>query len=249
MSLKPASFSKTATRYASLDAFRGIAIVLMFIYHFCYDLDYFGFIEENFSYDPFWLTFRQIIVSLFLFMVGVSLYLASYKSLNQSRFAKRLVLILVYAAITTLTSWVMYPDYYIFFGILHFIAFASVFGLLFRYLGTVNLVLGLSIIIITIAFEHPFFDQSLYQWIGLMTHLPATVDYVPLFPWFGVVLIGMYFGQKVARLPRESYMLSWQPGNLLTKNLVLGGQYSLHIYMLHQPVFMGILYIVDLLIN
>lgn len=240
--------------FAFLDAARGFAILLMFIYHFCYDLNYYGYIQQNFNYDEFWINFRLIIVTLFLLIMGISLYLASYRGLHKKRFQQRLILLIFYASLVSISSWMMYPKAMVFFGILHFIAVASILGLVFVRLdkinlGIINLFLGIALIAVSQTIKHPFFDQSLLQWFGLMTKLPITVDYVPLLPWFGVVLIGVYLGQLLAQLPPDSFFVHWQSRDPGSKLLILGGRYSLHIYILHQPLFLGILYIISKIIT
>lgn len=232
-----------------LDVARGFAILLMFIYHFSYDLNYYGYIQQNFTHDSFWINFRLLIVALFLIIMGVSLYLSSYRGLSKKRFQQRLMLLIIYSALVSISSWVMFPKTFIFFGILHFITVASVLGLLFIRLGIINLFLGLVLIVIGQTIEHSFFDQPLLQWFGLMTKLPATVDYVPLLPWFGVVLIGLYLGQILAQRPSDSFFPRWQTQHAVSKLLALAGRHSLHIYMLHQPLFLGILYIISLIIS
>lgn len=233
------------THFEILDVMRGFAILLMFIYHFSFDLDYYGFIQQNFTTDQFWINFRTVIVACFLTIVGISLYLASYHGLNKKSFQRRLLLLVIYSALVSLASWVMYPSAMIFFGILHFIAIASVLGLLFVRLGRINLILGIMLIIMAQIIKHPFFDQPLLQWFGLMTKLPTTVDYVPLLPWFGVVLIGIYLGQIISMLPKNSWFIRWQSQHVSSRLLAFGGRHSLHIYMLHQPLFLGILYIIS----
>lgn len=231
-----------------LDALRGFAILLMFIYHFSYDLDYYGYIQQNFNHDKVWINFRLVIVTLFLTIVGISLYLASYRNFNKQRFQSRLLLLVIYASLVSLGSWIMYPQAMIFFGILHFISVASILGLLFIRLGKLNVLLGSVMIMLPLLLNHPFFDQPYMQWLGLMTHLPVTVDYVPLLPWFGVVLIGLFLGQILTQLPADSLLIKWQNRHPISKILAFGGRYSLHIYMLHQPLFLGILYIISQII-
>lgn len=227
-----------------LDAGRGFAIFLMFVYHFSYDLNYYGYIQQSFTQDPFWISFRTLIVTLFLTIMGISLYLASYRGLHKKRFRQRLFLLLFYAALVSIGSWTMFPKAMIIFGILHFIAVASVLGLLFIQLGIINLILGVLLIIVAQTVHLPLFDQPALQWFGLTTRLPVAVDYVPLLPWFGVVLIGLYLGQLLSQRPKNSTLIQWKSKHPINKLLVLGGRYSLHIYMLHQPLFLGILYII-----
>ena len=232
-----------------IDTIRGFAILLMFIYHFSYDLNYFNFARLNFATGDFWLNFRVLIITLFLTIMGISLYLANYRGLNKKHFLRRLTLLIVYSILVSISSWVMFPTAMIFFGILHFIAVASVLGLLFIRFGLMNLFFGLALIIIGQTIEHPVFDHSYLRWFGLMTTLPITVDYVPLLPWFGVVLIGIYMGEILSQRPPESFFRSWKSNDPISHILALGGRHSLHIYMLHQPLFLGILYIINYLIR
>ena len=237
------------THFDILDVARGFAIFLMFIYHFSFDLNYYNFIQQDFYHSSFWLNSRIIIVTLFLTIMGISLHLASYRGLNKKRFLQRLLLLLFYSLLVSISSWIMYPKAMIFFGILHLISLSTVIGLLFIGLGKFNLFLGLFLIIITQYIHHPVFDQPWLVWVGLSTKLPATVDYAPLFPWFGVILIGISLGKFITDLPKDSLIHCWKTQHAITKILALGGRYSLHIYMLHQPLFLGILYIIALLVK
>ncbi len=234
------------SHFQIIDIARGGAIALMFIYHFCFDLNYFGFVTFNFNSDPFWLNFRTIIVSCFLFIMGISMAIATNKSLNVKNYLKRLALILGYAAIVSLSSYLMYPQSMIFFGILHFVAVATVLALLFTRFYWANLIFGISIVIFSALYQFPIFDQPYLQWFGLMSHKPLTEDYVPLFPWFGVVLIGLFFG-KLVFLNKTSVFAkkcqNWSSNVQIAKLFAFGGKHSLHIYMLHQPIFIGLLYI------
>jgi uncharacterized membrane protein len=238
--------SKTQ-HFQIIDIARGFAIFLMFVYHFCFDLTYFGFVSFQFNTDPFWINFRTIIVCSFLFVMGVSMAIATNKRINHKKFLTRLSLIVFYATIVSVSSYMMYPNSMIFFGILHFVAIASILSLAFIRWYWLNLILGISIILFTNLFQFQFFDSPYFQWIGLMTHKPITEDYVPLFPWFGVVLIGLFFGKllflnSMPLFPKK--IQNWSTNVQIARILAFGGKHSLHIYMLHQPIFIGILYII-----
>ena len=83
-------------RYDFLDFTRGIAILLMFIYHLSFGLAQLGFVDINFSTNLAWVSFRTLIVFLFLSLVGIGLHLATRKGLNISAYLKRLALLLLY---------------------------------------------------------------------------------------------------------------------------------------------------------
>lgn len=234
----------TRTRLPSVDALRGLAIALMIAYHFCYDLSYFGFARFDFFNDPFWLHARTLILSLFLLVVGISLTLSTRGGVRLRPYLKRLVVIAGCAALISVTSHFMFGPRWIFFGVLHFIAVASVVGLVFVRRPRLALLSGIAMIALDRLFSHAFFDQAGLQWLGLMTHKPPTEDYVPLIPWFGVVLLGIFLGNRLWLREATSALSRWQSRSPWTGLLTRAGRHSLLIYMLHQPLLLGLLWVV-----
>ena len=248
------SNSKKSSRYAFIDYLRGIALLLMFIYHFCFDLDYFNFIQTDFNNNPLWTNFRIIIVSLFLWLVGLSLWLATRTKINLPRYLKRLSLLVIASALVSYSSYITFPKSYIFFGILQFILVASIVGLLFIRLYYSNLVLGLILIVIGTTYSHPIFNTSALQWFGLMTHRPITEDYVPFLPWFGVVLIGIFSAAFIFKEQGSKWITArfsrWNDTNTkYQRHISCMGRHSLMIYLIHQPIFMGLLYTFNLMLS
>ena len=237
---------RSRQRYMIIDVLRGLAIAMMFHYHFSFDLNHFGFIVEDFYRDPFWLYYRSLIVSLFLGLVGVSLSLATRNGFKPKPYFRRLGMLLGFAALVSIGSYIQFADRFIFFGILHFIAVASVLGLIFVRFYWTNFILGTTLVILGNVFQHPSFNHPLLQWLGMMTHKPFTEDYVPLLPWFGVVLLGIFIGKLVFEKHPQAWLLNWRSTDPLSRTLSFAGRHSLIIYMLHQPVFMGLLYLLSL---
>ena len=233
----------TTQRFPAVDALRGLAILLMIAYHFSYDLDHFGLAQFDFSGEYFWLISRNVIVSLFLVTVGISLTLATSTGFRARPFFRRLGLLVLFAALVTLVSYWMFSSRYIFFGILHFIALASILGLLFLRLYWLNLILGVLLLVLGFTYQHPFFNHPMLQWVGLMTYKPPTEDYVPLLPWFGLVLIGIFAGKYFFQRQHLPALSRWKANHPFTRLLTLGGRHSLSIYMLHQPLLMGLLWV------
>jgi len=229
-------------RYQRIDILRGIAITLMVIYHFSYDLTYFRFLRFDFYHDPFWINFRILIVSLFVGLVGVSLVLATQNGINLRRYARRLGWLVLLSLAITVMSYFMFPGRMIVFGILHFIAFASVAGLLFVRLYVPSLILGIGIILLDLLYQHEFFDQYWIHWLGLTVHRPAAEDYVSVIPWFGVVLIGIFIGQTILRNESLQRIFSVNSDHFLMRGLAFSGRHSLLIYILHQPILFAILW-------
>lgn len=231
-------------RFPMVDMLRGIAVSMMFFYHFCFDLNYFGWIAVDFYQTPFWLGLRVVIVTLFLSLVGVSLVLANRNGVRPwGKSTPRLFRLLICAALVSVASYLLFPKSVIFFGVLHFIFLASILGRCLVGLPDMALlILGLLSLSVGLVVQHPFFDQFAWQWVGLMTHKPITEDYVPMLPWFGVVLLGMAW----ARRGGDFLCLNWSLRGLSTY-LALMGRHSLLLYMLHQPIFIGGLWLVSVL--
>ncbi|MDM8557603.1 heparan-alpha-glucosaminide N-acetyltransferase [Candidatus Parabeggiatoa sp. HSG14] len=232
-------FSETTQRSLHVDVWRGGACILMILYHFCYDLNYLKIITFDFYHNPFWLTFRTLIVSLFIGIAGISLHLATLYELRIHVFIKRLVILLGCAGLISAVSFILFHERFIFFGILHFIALASVLGLFFRRWFWFNIITGSGLLIIGINVQHSLFNHNMLQWIGLMTHKPATEDYVPLLPWFGLMLLGMALGKYCHNTGFIFKPLRLKGG----QQLAWIGQHSLLVYMLHQPFLLGILWV------
>lgn len=230
-------------RLVLIDVLRGVAIALMIIYHFCYDLTYFKITDFDFYNNEFWLQSRNLIVSLFVFIVGISLVLATQNGINWKSFNKRLVLIILSALMISIVTYFIFPGRTIFFGVLHFIATASIMGLLFYKYYRLNLFVGLIIIFTGVFIQAKTFDNAWLQWIGFMTHKPATEDYVPVFPWFGVVLLGMYAGKTILKSEQLRKISATVSENKIYTGLELFGKHSLLIYLIHQPILMGILFV------
>jgi uncharacterized membrane protein len=114
------------SRIAGVDALRGGALCLMFVYHFSFDLRYYKVIAADFENDPFWLGFRALIVASFMTLVGISLVLAHRAGSTPAHFWKRIGVITGCAIAASVGSFVVFPRTFIYFGILHCIAVASI---------------------------------------------------------------------------------------------------------------------------
>jgi uncharacterized membrane protein len=221
-----------------VDALRGTAICMMIVYHLAFDLNWFHIISADFNQNRFWLGFRDLIVSSFLLLVGVSLVLASRAGLSPSRYWRRIALVGACAMLVTAGSYAVFPRTFIIFGILHCIVVSSILGWPLVRFPRTALMVGIVVIVVGAAIGVPLFDQPWLNWIGLMTHRPATEDYVPLLPWFGMVLVGIRIGWWLLERPRPALSLVSRAS---PKWLAWLGRHSLLVYMIHQPIMVGLL--------
>jgi uncharacterized membrane protein len=228
-----------SSRIELVDIARGAALAAMAIYHFTWDLDFFGYLEPGTSVTGGWRLFARSIASSFLFLVGVSLFLAHGRSFRPRSFAKRLAMIAGAAAAITVVTYIMFPDAFLFFGILHHIAVASILGLLtLRLPAALLIVLAAAVIAAPHFVAADFLDQPALWWTGLSRNVPATNDYFPIFPWFGAVLLGIAAAKTADRLGLFAALGRIQPGS---KVPLLGtiGRHSLMFYLAHQPVLIA----------
>ena len=241
----------TTRRVAGIDVVRGVALGLMIGYHGCWDLVWFGLARFDLSGNVVWLAMRTAALSTFLVLVGVGLVLARREGLSWFRFSSRVARVAGAAALVSAVTWWFTPGGFIFFGVLHHIALASLLGLAF--VGLPACVTGLAALVCLVVpslSAHPVIDASGWAWLGLVSDLPRTNDYVPLLPWFGVVLLGIALGRGalalVARGGLAAALWRWRPRRPLSRGLSWAGRHSLAIYLLHQLPLLAATYLLAL---
>ena len=231
-------------RFDRLDALRAVAIVWMAAFHFGFDLNYFGLLQppHNFHRDVLWTTQRVCIVSLFVFCAGLSQAVALQALQGGPRFARafwrRWAQVAGCAVLVSAGSAVMFPRTWIQFGVLHGIAVMLILCRLAAPLRAWLWPLGALCVVLPRVLKLPLFDHPALSWIGLVTRLPFTEDYVPVLPWLGVMLWGLVAGQWLLQ-HRRAVLSAPLPAAL--QPLAVLGRWSLSFYMLHQPVLIGAL--------
>ena len=238
------------SRFDAVDALRGMAMVWMTVFHLCFDLSHFGYWPQNFRADPFWTGQRTAIVSMFLFCAGLGQAIALYQGQGWRRFGRRWGQIAAGALLVSAGSYAMFPQSFIYFGVLHGMA---VMLLLTRCLAAGQRALwwalagGVAIALPVVA-QHlltgalsewaALFNARTLNWLGLVSRKPYTEDYVPVLPWLGVLWWGVACGCWLL-LHRPSWLRMAVPA--LLRPLAVLGRWSLVYYLLHQPILMGVL--------
>jgi uncharacterized membrane protein len=218
----------------------------MTVFHLCFDLQHFGYLQANFYNDPFWTWQRAAIVSLFTFCAGLGQAIAVTQGQTPARFWKRWRQIAGCAMLVTAGSYFMYPQSFIYFGILHGMAAMLIVVRFFAPSGVWLWIGGGAVIALAqmAASFHaawPAMDilnTRALNWLGFISRKPVTEDYAPLLPWIGVMLWGMAAGQWVIRTRPQWLQLRISPA---AQPLVWLGRRSLSYYMVHQPVMIGML--------
>ena len=229
-------------RIWELDALRGLCILGMMAVHLLFDLTgLYGTV--SFQYPP-WLLFLMDWGGVAFFLIsGICATLGS-------RCVKRGLLVLGCGFGISLVTLVMYQlgmadrAILIYFGVLHCLGVCMILWAGFRrlptwalgVLGVVLAVLGLWVRTITVESRWLF-------WLGLLYPGFATSDYFPLLPFLGFFLLGGLLGRTLYR-EKESLFPRVDPKNPLAQCLQWIGRHSLPIYLLHQPILTGILFLI-----
>ena len=237
-------------RLDRIDLLRAAAMLWMTAYHFCFDLNFFRLIREDFYRDPFWTWQRTAIVSLFLFTAGLSQAVALHQGQTWARFWRRWLQVAGAALLVTAGSLLVFPTSFIYFGVLHGIALMLIVVRLTAGWGAWLWLLGA--LAVGLKFAAPAVVQAApalevlngpwLNWLGLISRKPETEDYVPLLPWLGVMWWGVAAGRWALR-ERPQWLGRDAPARGGRRALVLLGRWSLSYYLLHQPVLMGLIWL------
>lgn len=234
--------ARPTPRLPGLDIARGTAVAAMAAYHFGWDLSFYGLIEADIGRDPGWQWVARVIAGSFLALVGASLALAHPRRIRWPPFLRRLGLVAGAALAITVATVFAFPDSPILFGILHCIALASVLALpLLRAPALVIMGVAAACALAPLWLTQPGFDRPLLDFLGLGHGVPRANDYVPLLPWFAMVLLGLVGGRAIGA-GRGPLWLARSPETPIGRGLAWAGRHSLAIYLIHQPLLLAALY-------
>ena len=226
-------------RLPAIDIARGAALIGMVVFHFTFDLEYFGLVPGGTILSLPWRSFARLVAGSFVFLAGVSLVLAARGGLRMPAFWRDTGTVAVAAALVSVVTYVALGPAWVFFGILHSIVISRMLGLgALKLPASALALLGALVWALPYLISSPTFDSRWLAWIGFADLQPLSMDLEPVFPWFGPFLLGMAFA-KLALLTRQP----GGDGGPLGRALGWAGRHSLAIYLIHQPVLMGALYL------
>jgi uncharacterized membrane protein len=214
-------------RSGFLDNLRGVAVIWMVIFHASYDLRMFHFLDWDFN-QGFWFAFPRVIAFTFLFCVGISLNYTHSGKVNLQALKKRTIKLGGAALVVSTGTYLLFPGQWIFFGTLHCILFGSLLGA--PLVNRRKIAWPLLVIIFSLQYV---FDFDI-KWVSSIIQKPS-MDFIPIYPWFWVILLGILTGPSLSRIPVFNRMKPLSFFAFL-------GQHSLLIYLVHQPVIFGLVW-------
>ncbi len=240
--------SPTRPRLWEIDALRGLAVVAMAFFHFMWDLWFLRMTTQDIP-GPAWQLFARSIGGTFTFLLGVSVVLsvAAFRRKQLSPWRPTLLrglMILGCGMIITIGTYFFAGAEYVRFGILHHAGVALMLCLLFVD-APLWLILALGVAIAGFGFfvapglavDHPWLLP-----FGVVQRGVGMVDYYPLAPWFGVALLGVAAGRIFYADGQRRFSLPELGAAAPIAALRWLGRNSLAVYLIHQPVFLALLF-------
>ena len=222
---------------------------MMIVFHILYDFNHFDIYKLS-LYSGYFLIYVYLGASLFILLVGTSLTL-SYSRVEkkltkkqlQLKYLKRGLKIFGLGLLITLATWIYLGEGFVVFGALHCIGISIILAYPFLKYRYQNLLSGAILIIVGIILKNLTFDFSWLFWLGFKPTNFYTVDYYPLLPWFGVVLIGIFLGNTLYPNIKRKYQLKDHSKFIPIKFICFLGRHSLIVYLVHQPIIIGLFYL------
>ncbi len=231
-------------RYWEIDLFRGVAVLMMVVFHIVFDLSFFSILPINVS-TGFWRMFAILTAFIFIFLVGTSLNISRYRNglspgpVPYLRFFRRGLMILGLGVLITAVTYIVIGPGFIIFGVLHCIGASILIAPVF--FGHPRTGFLAALVILVAGFGMSNLSGPIWlAWAGIHPSYFYTLDYFPLFPWLGIVLLGMTAGVYLYPQGKRGFLVS-NPAPRCTGAICWMGRHSLVLYLVHQPVILAIL--------
>ena len=230
-------------RIWELDVLRGVCILGMVVVHLIYDLQTFfslPFLADSRLFD----LIKQWGGVLFLLISGICVTLGSHP-------VRRGLIVfacgLICSAVTAGMCFLNMADksIIIYFGVLHCLGVCMLLWPLFKRLPVWALgLLGLGLTVLGLWISGSVVVD--FPWLiplGLVPGDFASSDYFPLLSNLGFFLVGAFLGKTLYR-KKETLLPRVNPANPVLAFFTLLGKWSLPVYLLHQPIITGLLYLI-----
>ncbi len=234
--------NRSQSRIWELDALRGFSILAVLVLHFLYDLQLlYGFAALD---HPFLSLVQRYGGVLFILLSGICVTLG-HRSVRRGLLVFACGMLITLVTVLLVRLGFFGKEVLIFFGILHLLGSCMLLWPLFRPLKPLVLVLlGLLFLFLgwwcsTLTVELPWLFP-----LGLCTKGFFSADYFPLLPHLGWFLFGAAIGNTLYR-SRQSLFPGKAQNLFLFRFFRICGIHSLWIYLLHQPLLFGLIWLLS----
>ncbi|MDB6179687.1 heparan-alpha-glucosaminide N-acetyltransferase [Paracoccus sp. Z330] len=225
----------TMPRILAVDIGRTVALVGMVVFHFARDLEIFGILPPGTTISDGWYVLARVIAGSFFFFAGMSLVLAHGEQIRWRSFWRRLAIVGLAASAISIATFAAMPSRFIYFGILHSIAVCSLAGLALLHVPPIlTAIAAAGIIALHLSGFHPL-QSVFWSFTGLSRAVRPALDLLPIVPWVSVLLVGIVFAKLWNPKP--------SPSTVLKERLAWLGRHTLSIYLLHQPILLGVIWL------
>lgn len=244
-------------RAYELDLLRGVAMIMMLIMHLSWDIRYeFGINSCKYLISNWFNVFvHPIILVLFLGIAGIC---CTFSRNNIRRGCKLLIVALGFTIGTYIATNYMGIECLILFNVLHLLSLSVFIYGLINWLerrfsiepNKVTFITGLIGIYIAIVGSgiHDYdlqADNMLLLPVGFyMRSMPEMADYLPIFPWMGIFFVGVAIGRICYKEKKSLFPGRSEALRRIEAPIEFLGRHSLLIYITHQPLMYGILYVI-----
>lgn len=248
------TLSAPSVRYHLIDALRGFALVNMVAFHLMYDIFNIFSAETGWNSEPLTIIWERFICCSFIILSGVSFNFSHHPF-------RRGIILNACGFLITIVTVLFIPSQAVWFGILNFLGCAMMISYpLKAYLENIAPAVGAfcSLLLFALLYGVPegyvgFFGLELFKlpeflygikalaFIGFPSIDFHSTDYFPIIPWIFLFLSGYFAWRVIKNFNADRFFKRKIP----FFNFI--GRHTLIIYILHQPIIMGILEIIGIL--
>ena len=214
----------TNNRLLFIDNIRGIAFIFMVIQHLFYFYDVSKYYATDYASNSLISMSGTIARTIFIILSGYSLALSYKNNKKKKNRFKTPILVLTHAMLLTCITWFLYPEFFIRFGVLHYIGLST---LLLSFLAPYkNLYLPALIGSLLLSNNIPTIkNMNILNLISGSETAYSMMDYFPLLKWLPYSILGMF----LFKINENFDLKILSNENILTKI----GKNSLNYYTLH----------------
>ena len=238
--------TKKTGRIALIDELRGLALINMVVYHFLYDITAIYNSGPEWMFSPETNIWQKYICISFIMLAGISISFSKKPLIHG-------IIVLGCGAAISVVTYAFMPSMFISFGVLHLIGVSIllyfIFQNLFRKINSaIGFIISVILTIVTWNVMNGYIGIGKYvidlpeitsRWLsplGFTSPGFVSADYFPLMPYFFVFTAGVFLYDWVKKWPSWTRKTHIRPLEYL-------GQHTLIIYLAHQPIILGILYL------